>query len=278
MVHNFSMNSFYLGMLFCACLCLSNIVYSLFCILMRVNILVFAVFNKLWFLDFALHSETVHGTKFQLGWLPWSTYIKPQFNATDETAKDESRELELSFFDSQPKYIKILFDSIPFLIYVTAFFITFFCIANMSNFGFELKSIYSYIGEAFTAMFSGESAKREFVNETRAITEGKNVLGFGFLISTVLMILTIPISGFLSQAMSKKSTILKWLSTIYFLGYLWILFWKIPQFVFSFFSLAQNIIYFISFITGIYLFGMLFYFTVFIFFKNISIRRAASAK
>jgi hypothetical protein len=211
----------------------------------------------------------VGSTKFELGWLPWSAYIKPEYRAAEEKTVSENGQSESAiFFANQPKYQKVFFNLIPTFTYALAFIIAFFCFADLNNLGSVAKSIANYVIEAFSAMFSGNVAKYEFANTTKAICEGKNVVAFGFLMLTLLMILTIPISGFLSEAMSKKSKILQGLSVLYFLGYLWVLLWKIPQFVFSFFTLRQSLVYFSSFLIGMYLMGFSFYFSSLYLFKK----------
>ena len=70
----FNLNAYYLGVLLFACLFISNITYSLICLIWKIKIVEFALFANAWF---SLHREKVLGTVFILGWLPFSSHIKP---------------------------------------------------------------------------------------------------------------------------------------------------------------------------------------------------------
>jgi len=267
----FSINAFMLGTLLFACLYLSNIIYSLFCIFHKIKIIEFSLFFNPWF---SLHNETVMGTKFLLGWLPLGGYIKPLGMTTDEKEKNKISQSDLPFaFFNKPKYLQTIFNLVPWFIYILAFAISFIWFANFTNLISEIKNVVNYIIEAFITMFSGDAEKEKFINATKEISNGRNIVVFGFMLLTFVMLLFTPITGILnwfSNDDKNKSKIQKGIGFVITIGIFWIIFWKLPKFIFSFFTYSQSIIYILSFFIGMFSVGLAFYFATLFVVKNIS--------
>ena len=77
----FSVNAFYLGMLLFACMFMSNVFYSLICLIWKVKIIEFGIFSYTWY------KEKVLGTEFILGWLPLGSHIRPLGMLADDDEK-----------------------------------------------------------------------------------------------------------------------------------------------------------------------------------------------
>lgn len=267
----FNNNSFILGSLFFACSYLSNIVFSLFCIYHKIKIIEFSLFSNPWF---SLHSEKVMGTKFLLGWLPLGGFIKPLGMGTDEEERKKISQSDLPFaFFNKPKYLRTIFDLVPWFIYVFVFIFSFILFAKFADLIGEFKNIINYIIEAFKAIFLENAEKSEFVNTTIKVIDGRSIALFGFMIWTFLMLLLIPfmsIINWTSNGEKNKSKIQTALGFILTIGICWVILWKIPKFIFSFFTISQILIYVFSFLIGVFLIGIASYFTTLFVIKNVS--------
>ncbi len=267
----FNTNAFILGSLLFACLYLSNIIYSLFCIYHKIKIIEFSLFFNPWF---SLHSEKIMGTKFSLGWLPLGGFIKPLGMTTDEEEKNKISQSDLPFaFFNKPKYLKTIFDLVPWFIYVFAFTLAFILFENFTELIGEFKNVINYLIEAFTTMFSGNTERDKFIITTKELIADKNIVLFGFMLLTFVMLLFTPLTtimNWFSNDEKNKSTIQKALGFIFTIGIFWLILWKIPKFIFSFFTLSQSLIYVFSFFIGMFSIGLVCYFTTLFVIKNIS--------
>jgi hypothetical protein len=266
-----NINAFILGSLFFACSYLSNTVYSLFCIYHKIKIIEYSLFYNPWF---SLHSEKVMGTKFLLGWLPLGGFIKPLGMTTDEEERRKISQSDLPFaFFNKPKYLRTIFDLVPWFIYVFVFAFSFILFANFADLIREFKNMINYIIEAFTAIFLENAEKNEFVNTTINVIDGRSIALFGFMIWTFLMLLLIPfmaIINWTSNGKKNKSKFQTALGFILTIGICWVILWKIPKFIFSFFTISQSLIFVFSFLIGVFIIGIASYFTTLFVIKNIS--------
>jgi hypothetical protein len=266
----FSTNAFYLGMLLFACLFISNILYSLICLIWNIKIVEFVLFSNVWF---ALHKEKIMGTEFILGWLPFSSHIKPLGMAANDEDKAKIHQDELPFaFFNKPKYLQKIFRFIPWMIYISVALIS-IVILSTSSVSSEIANIANYTVETFKTMFSDSSmARQEFVTTTKEITDGKNVVVFAFAMLILVMLILMPVTLIMNWISSeeKKNKLQKALGFAATILILWFILWKIPKFIFSFFSVSQNIIYISSFFVGMFLAGLVFYFSTLFVVKNIS--------
>lgn len=267
----FSINSFLLGTLFGICIYFSNLIFSLLCFFYNIKIIEFSVFYNP---KFSLHKERIEETNFILGWLPLGAYIKPLGMTTDEEEKSKICESELPYaFFNKPKYLRTVFNLVPWFIYILAFSIAFIWFANFTNLISEIKNVINYIIEAFTSMFSSAADEESFVNTTKVISADRNIVVFAFLLLTFTMILATPLSKILNWLINeekRKLKIEKILGVILTIGVVWLIFWKIPRFIFSFFTFSQSVIYILSFFIGMFSIGIILFFTTLFIAKNIS--------
>jgi hypothetical protein len=221
-----------------------------------------------------LHKESIAGTNFILGWLPLGAHIRPLGMSTDEDEISKICDSELPYaFFNKPKYLKTVFNLVPWLIYILAFSIAFIWFANFTNLISEIKNLINYLIEAFSSMFSNLADKENFVNTTKEISAGKNIVVFGFMLLTFTMILATPIvniPNWLLNDEKRKLKIEKILGVILTIGVIWLIFWKIPRFIFSFFTFSQSVIYILSFLIGMFSIGLILFFTTLFIIKNIS--------
>lgn len=266
----FNSNAFLLGILLFGCLYISNLVYSLICLFWKIKIVEFSLFFNPWF---SLYNQKVLGTKFILGWLPLGGYIKPLGMSTDDVEKKqiESKDLPNAFFN-KPKYLRTLFRSVPWIIYLLALVISIFIISN-SNVVSGIKDIASYVIQAFQTMFSNNAEREQFILKTKEIIDGKNIVVFAFTMLALLMLLFTPVTSLLnwfSNDENKKNIIQKAIGFIATIFIFWLMFWKIPKFVFSFFTLSQSLIYILNFFIGMFSVGLVFFFTTLFVVKSVS--------
>jgi hypothetical protein len=266
----FNINAYYLGVLLFVCLIISNIIYSLICLIWKIKIVEFSIFASAWF---SLHKEKVMGTDFILGWLPISSNIKPlgMIANEEEKAKINPADLPKAFFN-KPKYLQKIFRYVPWVIFLSAAFIP-ILINSTTSLESELASIGTYIYDGLKTMFLDNLQSREnFIDSTKQIINGKNIVVFGFALLVIVMLLLTPIILIMNWFSDdgRKNKIIKALGFIITIGILWFIIWKIPKFVFSFFTLSQGIIYFGSFLIGMFSVGLVFFYTTLFVVKNIS--------
>lgn len=266
----FNFNAFYLGVLLFVCLFLSNIIYSLICLIWKIKIVEFGLFANAWV---ALHKEKIMGTEFILGWLPFSSHIKPLGMLADdeERAKIKPADLPYAFFN-KPKYLQRVFRFVPWVIYIGAALISILLITK-SSFTSELAIIGNYIVEAFNTMFSdGIQVRENFIDSTKQITNGKNVVVFAFALLVIVMLLLSPITLIMNWFIDdgKKNNLQKALGFVVIIAILWFIVWKIPKFVFSFFTFPQSVIYFGNFLVGMFSVGLVFFYTTLFVVKNVA--------
>lgn len=266
----FNINAFYLGMLLFACLFISNVIYSLICLIWKIKIVEFGLFANP---RFTLHKEKIMGTEFILGWLPLGSHIRPLGMAIDEEDKAKIKFDDLPFaFFNKPKYLQKIFCFVPWIIYIGAALISIVLISTSSIIT-EIATIANYTAEAFKTMFSDSSAAREgFVTITKKITNGKNIVVFAFAMLVLVMLLLTPVTLIMNWfgIEEKKSKLQKALGFVVTILILWFIMWKIPKFVFSFFTLSQGFIYFFSFLIGMFATGVACFFATLHVMKGIS--------
>lgn len=214
------------------------------------------------------------GTKFSLGWLPLGGFIKPLGMSMDEEEKNKISQSNLPFaFFNKPKYLRTIFDLVPWFIYVFVFALTFILFANFADLIGGFKNLINYLIEAFSTMFSGDTEKSKFIITTKKFIAEKNIVLFGFILLTFVMLLFTPLTAIinrLSNDEKNKSKIQKVLGFILTIGVFWLILWKIPKFIFSFFTLSQSLIYVFNFFIGMFSIGLVCYFTTLFVVKNIS--------
>jgi hypothetical protein len=141
----------------------------------KIKIVEFGLFANAWF---SLHKEKVMGTDFILGWLPFSSHIKPLGMIADEEekAKINPADLPKAFFN-KPKYLQKLFRFVPWVIYLSAAFIAilinsttslesefsdfiFLCLADMPYGFYQFVRFAGLIGFAILAYQANEQGRQ----------------------------------------------------------------------------------------------------------------------
>ena len=269
MMEYFSVNAFYLGMLLFACMFMSNVFYSLFCLIWKVKIIEFGLFGSAWF---SLHKEKILGTEFILGWLPFGSHIRPLGMLADDDSKAEINQDDLPFaLFSKPRFLRYVFYLTPIFVYALFFLV----VIKLSRFdlinetSYALNFSFNVLGE----MFSGSEHRADFIIYTKNIFEGRNHILFTFLVADVLLlILSIPtvILNFMNSSDKISEKVKERLQILLMLFSLWIMVWKIPRFVFSFFELSQGFIFFFSFLIGMFVTGFVCFYTTLYVVKGVS--------
>ncbi len=256
----FSSNSFLLGMLLFGCLNLSNLLICGFCLLHNIRITEFGIFLNP---GFSIHSKIVKGTRFVLGWLPLGSYVKP-FGASTEDRKDTWSEFDLRHaLFNKPRYLKILLPLTPALTYFMACIVAAY-ILHPHSFTNELNLLASYLVEAAKTMFGDKTAHDQFISTTWEIVSGRNTVLFAFALAMFILssvtLLSTAVSSLLNHE-GKIQGMRKWVAIIVMMAIYWMLLWKIPRFVSSFFTFSQNLIYLSSLTAGMLTMGLIGYFT-----------------
>ena len=266
----FSAKAFLLGALLFSFLFLSNIIYSLFCYIFKIKIVEFGIFANAWF---SLYTKNILGTNFILGWLPFSCHIKPlggMIDDEEERKKIKSEDLPYTFFN-KPKYLQTIFRSVPWILYLLVLDISILIVYN-SNVVSGISDLTKYFVKSLQTMFGDNSERAQFILMTKEIILGKSLLLFSFsLLMLVMLILTsiTIINGWVLNYKLNKSKIPELVGYAIYILLFWFILWKIPKFVFSFFTLYQSLIYISSFIVGLFSVGVVFFFITLFVAKNV---------
>ena len=265
----FNINAYWIGGLLAGCILINNIIFSLICIIWDIKILEFTLFGNAWF---ALHKERIMGTDFILGWIPLGGSIKPFGKNLDEEERSKINPIDLpKAFFNKPKYLQISFQFVSWLIYLIVTMVAVF-ISTQSSFQSELTYIGTYISDAFETMFSDNEKNRTILIEsTKHFIEGKSKIVVGFTLLIILMLLIAPIvsiANWLTE--DNKNKFQKIIGYIISFISLWFIIWKMPKFFLSFFTFSQSMVYFSSFLIGVFSIGLVLFYTTIFIIKNIS--------
>lgn len=268
----FNLNAFILGSLLFACSYISNIAYCLLCLFYRIKINKFTIFYNPWF---SLYKESIMGTKYLLGWLPLGCSINPLGMSATEEEKLQFKETELSFaFFTKPKYLRTIFNIVPWFIYLLAFIISLVLLSGPLNFLTEFNMIMKYIISAFETMYGSDYLRVQFINQTQDIIANTDIVVFVFNLLTLFLFLSSPLPwlmNWISDEKKTKSIIQKILGFILSACICWFMVWKIPKFIFSFFSFHQIFTYILSILLGMFSFGIISFFSTLFVVKNVSL-------
>ena len=263
----FNLNSFLLGSLLFGFLLLAIISYCIICFIWNVKILVFGIFDSV---RFSLHDENVLGTRFILGWLPFSCFMAALGSNADAKDKNKISQSDLPFaLFNKPKYVQALFHLSPKIVYLVGFLIAILLLSDSSVIN-QAGKIFYYLVHAFKTMFSNSATEiNQFVALTKETTNGKHIFLFAFTILILLVIAFKTLFWFINlEYRQKKPLKFLWLPTA--ILFLWFILWKIPKFLFSFFSTAQIFIYFFSFLMGMFATGLICFYTTLYVVKGVS--------
>lgn len=215
------------------------------------------------------------GTKYLLGWLPLGCSIHPLGMSVDDDEKLKFKDTELPFtLFTKPRYLRIIFNLVPSLIFLAAFCISLILLSGLTNFVTEFNNILNYIINAFETMFGSDIMRIQFIDETKKLLAHKNVVLFGFILLTFIMFLVTPLTQIMtwfSDERKSKSKIQKTFGFILTICICWFMVWKLPKFIFSFFSFYQTLIYIGGFLIGMFSFGIICFYTTLFVVKNVSI-------
>lgn len=251
----FSLNAFILGSLMMLCMFISNILYALICIRLKVRILEFVIFFGG---RFSLIRKKINDTTYILGSVPTGCFVRPLGLVDDDEEIKKISEADAPFsMHTKSPYLRTLFHFIPLSIYVVAFLISLF----LFN-GFEFGSVFNYMVYAAGLIFSDADLWSSLIPMTQELIAGKSVLLFAVVLCMAWLFL-ISLGHLLSMSMIgggfTKSKIEKGLGFVLLLVLLWIIFWEFLPFLFSFFPLAKSLIYFLNLFAGIIFSGIVFY-------------------
>ncbi|SDH36269.1 hypothetical protein [Chitinophaga filiformis] len=251
---HFSYNAFCLGVLIFLAISLSNFIYVWLCKMWKVKITEFSIFLNP---GFSLLKKEINGIIYQLGWLPLGAYIKPLGMLKEDLGSIAKEELPFSFLNmSRTK--QLLFRLIPSLVWLLVLLLSLCALKGPGNIFQSTVEMLSYISVAIKTMF-GLSAANEFVMRTNNMLIDNDILSFALtLLISMFLVLTLlsKMMGIFAGDGKKINWLIKLPGFIIIIFGLYLAFWKIPTFVFSFFSFRQNVSYILSFILGLYLIGL----------------------
>ncbi|MCF6407287.1 hypothetical protein L3C95_30615 [Chitinophaga filiformis] len=207
---------------------------------------------------FSLLKKEINGSTYQLGWLPTGAYIKPLGMLKEDLGSIAREELPFSFFNKS-RTKQMLFRLIPSLVWLFVLLLSLCTLKGPGNILQSTAEMLYYILVAIKTMF-GLSAANELVMRTNNMLIDKNIISFALILLISIFLVLTSLSKIMS-IYSRNGKNINWLiklpGVIITIFGVYLTFWKIPTFVFSFFSFHQNVSYILSFTLGLYLIGSL---------------------
>jgi len=264
MLH-FSYNAFCLGALIISAISLSNFIYVWLCKIWKIKITEFSIFLNP---GFSLLKKEINGIMYQLGWLPLGAYIKPLGMLEKDLGSIAIEELPFSFLNKS-RTKQLFFRLIPSLVWLFVLLLALCTLKGPGNILQTTAEMLYYMLSAIKTMF-GLNTANEFVISTNNILIDKNIISFALALITSMFLIFTAVSKIMNIA-SPDGKETNWLIKlpVYIISIfgVYLTLWKIPIFVFSFFSFRQNVSYILSFILGLYLIGLLVFILTMIFVK-----------
>jgi len=252
---HFSYNAFCLGALIILAVSLSNLIYVWLCKMWEIKITEFSIFLNP---GFSLFKKEINGIIYQLGWLPAGAYIKPLGMLKEDLKSISTEELPFAFLNKSGTK-QMFFRLVPSLVWLFVLLLGLCTLKGPGNILQATAEMFYYILVAIKTMF-GWSKVNELVMSTNNMLSNKNIISFALTLLISVVIVLAALSKIMSVA-SRDEKNANWLiklpAYIIIIFGLYLTFWKIPTFVFSFFSFRQNVSYILSFTLGLYLIGSL---------------------
>ncbi|MBL0019425.1 MAG: hypothetical protein IPP17_24090 [Bacteroidetes bacterium] len=254
----YSPNAFLLGTMISAVLIFGgNVLNLLLCRLFKIGVLEFVTFYHRWL---PLHSATVGGIKFILGWIPTGSSLKVfGMNMTEEERKQiPVEELPYAFF-TKPKWVKILLQSVPFQLIGLLFLVVMTMQSGNRSLVETISAFHALVLDAFAAMFSDSITHDEFLIAAKSLLADNSPALFALTLFGVYWLLCLPLNWVMhaiawgSEKPYRLLGVIGWLAL---LPTMWVLFWKIPKFVFSFFSWGEVFLHSGNVLVGVFVTGM----------------------
>lgn len=268
----FSYDAFYLGGLFFSFIIISILINGLVCIISRTKIRELSIFYNY---KFFLHKEIIFGSTFILGWLPLGGYVKPLGMNTSDNVKQEIPKEDLPFCAfNKPKWVKIIFKTTNWMVLIISLIVSFILQNKANDIGADIVIIGKYLLVAFQSIFMDELANEKLSILTREIITNRNIVFFAYMILLLIYLIITPFMKIMvwftySEIKKSPNKVLIFFSGLITVFTLWLLLWKFPKFIFSFFSLKQNLIYMINFLCGIITMGIISFGGILFVLKNI---------
>jgi hypothetical protein len=265
----FNYNAFLFGAIVFLAISLSNAIIVWLCKIWKVKIIEFSIFLNPWF---SLLKKEINGTIYKLGWLPIGAYIKPLGMSKEDSQNILVEELPFSFL-SKSRSKQVLFRLTPTLVWVFMLLLSLYALKGSGNIFQAIEEMFNYMLFAIKAMF-GLSSHSELVKRTSNFLIDKNIISFALVILISMYLVLAPVSKIMTIYSDEKKVnkLIKLAGSIVIIFGVYLIFWKIPTFVFSFFSFRQNTSYIVSFLLGLYFIGSLFFILAMIVVKLSSVR------
>lgn len=267
-----NINSILLGLIYSICILSINLFYCLLCRFFKIKILEFSIFTS--FKSF-VHQDKIGNIIYKLGWFPFGSSIKPLGKIKHEEYTIEKKNLKYAYY-LKPKYVHVIFTLMTSIFYLILILITFlFLIKN----NFDLQEIINYLINGFSNIFNNSYNKSNFIIKTQELLYNKNIIVFEILILLIFQFILSLLEKLAnwSSSFKNKSILSKTISWLVIATIVYFVYWKVPNFLLSFFSIKENFIFILNFLIGVFILGYLLYFLIIIFLKatektNIDIR------
>lgn len=183
----------------------------------------------------------------------------------EDDLKDINPEDHPYAFYSKSKFKQRIFKSTNYVVWLLILIISLYSLNNSHDIIANFKEMETYVFKAISAIFAPLSSKANFAAYTGNILVNKSRILFVIILFINYYYLAFPIGQILNWFLNENKRggqIVKWIAIALFVFFIYLIMWRIPYFVFSFFSFWKIISFVISALVGVYLVGLLMFFAV----------------
>lgn len=254
---------FFIGGIICFySLCCLIILATVYARVFSIGINGYYVFSNTYF---ELHSTTVKGIRFILGWLPifvGVSFLQDEDNVENEPLDDYRKDLYLC---NKPKPVKVGFKLLPFLSVFILFIIAFLLFFGNQSIDVSLATLYNYFLKMMQLILGDNTLKENFIINTHQILENRSVIIFFWMIVILFYMLLNALFLFFDILIPTKKWIViftMWIINIF-------LFWKLAALLNAFYSIQQILLMFFNIFIGLYVAGIPTYFLTIFFARKL---------
>jgi hypothetical protein len=247
----FNPDAFDFGLIIFGCISFQNLLVIFLCARFGVGIEKYALLIDPWGKCF--YSRKVSNVKVAVGVLPFGGYVKPCNDSLDESGQQFSLNSKSTWQRIVIRYAGVI--GWLFLLLVGLFFLQ-----PTTGWFDALRSLFYFLKDMALALFSSE-AKAAFISTAPGFFVGKPLLPLLLCLASMVYALLTLLQLLEDMSSEKRQPkLLFWVSLLTLLAIGYLICWKVPVLIFSFFTVAQSVSAILSSLLGIYTAAILAYF------------------
>ncbi len=176
----------------------------------------------------------------------------------EERKQVPTEDLPFALF-SKPKWVKFLLHGIATVLILSMLILAIAMQRGDRSVVETILGFYFLVIDAFAAMFTDSVTHNEFLIASKSLLANRSPVLFAFTLMMAYWLLFLPmnlIMRAIAWGSEKPYRLLGVIGWLALLPTMWMLFWKIPKFVFSFFSWTEVFVHSGNVLVGVFVTGV----------------------